>query len=108
MKKVLYILFAIIMIPALGGCAKIVNTETKVVEAAIIEVDRDPMIIAGKTCIPPDYDILLKYGDIETWVDVSRSEYYKYESLVGTNIEVNFIVEYYDDDSIKQYLALIE
>lgn len=108
MKKVLCMLFAIILTLTLVGCATVVNTETKVVEATIIDVDHDPMMPIGKVIKPADYDILLKYEDLEVWIDVSRSEYYMYEALVGTTIEVNFVVEYYDDNTSKQYLTLIE
>lgn len=98
----------IILIVSLVGCASIVNTETKVVEATIVEVDRDPMIYTGKVIIPADYDILIKYEDVETWINVSRSEYDKYKDLVGTTIKANFVIDYYDDNTIKRYLELIE
>lgn len=108
MRKVLCMLFAIILTLTLVGCAEVIKTETKVVEATIVEVDRDPMICTGKVVIPADYDILIKYEDIETWIDVSRSEYDKYKDLVGTTIEVNFVIDYYDDNTIKHHLKLIE
>lgn len=108
MKKVLCMLIAMMLISALVGCAEIVKTETKAVEATIIEVDHDPVRILGKVTLPADYDILIKYEDVETWIDIPRNEYDKYKDLVGTTIEANFIVEYYDDDTVKQYLALIE
>ena len=108
MRKVLCMLFAIILTLTFVGCAKIIKTETKVVEATIVEVDRDPMMMVGKVIKPSDYDILLKYEDVETWIDISRSEYEKYKDLVGTTIEVNFVVDYYDDNTIKQYLELME
>lgn len=108
MKKVLCMLFAMFLVLTTVGCATVINTETKVVEATIVEVDKDPMIWTGKTAIPADYDILVRYENIESWIDVSRSEYDKYEKLVGTAIEVKLVVDYYDDNTIKQYFVLIE
>lgn len=108
MKKVLCMLFAVILALTLIGCAKVIKTETKVVEAIIVEVDRDPMMTTGKVIKPADYDILLKYEDIEDWIDVSRSEYNKYKDLVGTTIEVNLVISYYDDDTTQKCLKLIE
>ena len=108
MKKALCMLFVVTLILTFVGCAKVVKTETKVVEATIVEVDRDPMMTNGKFVKPADYDILLKYEDIETWIDVSRSEYWKYKDLVGTTIEVNLVIIYYDDHTIKQSIRLIE
>lgn len=108
MKKLACALFAVVLTLTLVGCVTIVKSETKVVEATIIEADRDPMMTFGKTVKPADYDILLKYGDIETWIDVSRSEYNEYKDLVGATIEVNLIIDYYDDGTIKHRLTLIE
>jgi uncharacterized lipoprotein YehR (DUF1307 family) len=108
MKKALCMLFAVILTLNLVGCAKVVKTETKVVEATIIEVDCDPAMKVGTAFEPADYDILLKYEDVETWIDVSRSEYDKYEDLVGTTIKVNLVIIYYDDGIIKQYLEIEE
>lgn len=108
MRNVLCMTVAIILILSMTACAKLVKTETEVVEATIIEVDRDPMLVAGKAIVPPDYDIRLQYGDITDWIDVTRSEYEKYKDLVGTTIEVNFVVDYYDDGTIKRYLRLID
>jgi hypothetical protein len=108
MKKALCMLFAIILTLNLVSCAKVVKTETNVVEATIIEADRDPARKVGAAIEPADYDILLKYEDVETWIDVSRSEYDKYEDLVGTTIEVNLVISYYDDGTINQYLEIEE
>lgn len=108
MKKVLCMLFIVIFIFTLGGCAKIINTEIEVVEATIIDVDRDPMMKIGSTFRPADYDILIKYNDVETWIDVSRREYNEYKKIIGTTIEVNLVTNYYEDNTIKQYLKLIQ
>lgn len=118
MKKLLSILLSTTLMFAMVGCAKLIKTETKAVEAIIADVDYDPLYLqpvynaATKTTItithPADYDILLKYEGIENWIDVSSSEYDKYKELVGTTIEANLITEYYDDETIKQYLELIE
>ena len=108
MKKVLCMLFIVILTLTLISCAKVIKTETKVVEATIVKVDHSPMRIIGKVIYPADYDILIRYEDIETWIDVTSSEYDKYKNLVGTTIEVNFIMDYYDDNTIKRYLKLIK
>lgn len=108
MKKVLCMLFAMIFTLTLVGCAKVIKTETKVVEATIIEVDRDPIRTIGKVTHPADYDILIRYEDVETWIDVSRSEYNEYKDLVGTTIEVNLVIDYYDDNTIKRCLRLMD
>ena len=107
-RKALCMLFAVILTLTLVGCAKVVKTETKVVEATIVEVDRDPMRMIGKVMHPADYDILIKYGDVETWIDVSKSEYNKYKDLVETTIQVKLVVDYYDDNTIKRCLKLLE
>lgn len=112
MKRFLAIILAGVIMLTLFGCAAVINTETEIVQATIVEVDRDPMRVtmAGKVPIthPADYDILLKYEDIETWIDVTRDEYYKYEALVGTTMDVNLVTDYYDDDTVKQRIELVE
>lgn len=108
MKKILYALLLTILMVTLVGCAKIVNTETRAVKATIIDIDRDPPRNIGKTHRAADYDIFLKYEDIETWIDISRTEYNKYKDMVGATIDANLIVDYYDDDSTVQYLRLPE
>lgn len=108
MRKVLCMLLVVILTLSMAACARLVKTETKVVEATIIEVDRDPMRMVGKVIHPADYDIRIQYEDIKTWIDVSRSEYEKYKDLVGTTMKVDFVVDYYDDGTIKRYLRFIE
>lgn len=112
MKKFLVIILACAVVLSLAGCAEIINTKTEIVEATIVDVDRDPMRVtmAGKVPIthPADYDILLKYEDIEAWVDVTRYEYDKYETLVGSTVNAKLTTVYYDDDTTKQYLELIK
>ena len=116
MKKILCILLSVVLMFSLVGCAEIIDTKTEVVEATITDVDRDPMWIqpikAGKVTTfithPADYDICLKYNDIEEWLDVSSEEYDMYEDLVGTTIKVNLVTDYYDDNTTKRYLALTE
>jgi hypothetical protein len=108
MKKALCMLFSVILTLTLVSCAEKIKTETMVVEATIVDVDCDPMRRVGTTYRRADYDILLKYEDITTWIDVTRSEYEKYKYLVGTTIEVNFVADYYSDNTMKQYLKLIE
>lgn len=112
MKKILAIILTCVVVLSLVGCAEVINTETETVKATIVEVDRDPMRVtmAGKIMVthPADYDILLKYEDIEAWVDVSRDEYDKYETLVGSTVDAKLTTVYYDDDTTKQYLELME
>ena len=108
LKHLLCVLFSMLLCVGLFGCAKVTNTETEVVEAIIVDVDRDPMRMVGKVTIPPDYDILLKYEDITMWVDVSRDEYYEYEHLIGTTIDVNLVTAHYDDGTVKQHFELIQ
>lgn len=107
-KSLLCVLLSIILCVGLAGCKKVVNTETEVVEAEIIDIDRDPMRPMGTAIIPADFDILLKYEGIELWVDISRDEYHKYEDSVGTTIEVNLITTYYDDGTQKYSFELIK
>lgn len=111
MKRFLAIILTFVVVMSLFGCACVVNTETEIVKATIVEVDKDParVTMVGKVAVshPADYDILLKYEDFENWVDVTRDEYKKYEGLVGTTIEANLVTYYYDDDSVKQQLELI-
>lgn len=115
MKKLLCVLIIVILMFAIVGCAKIIDTKTETVEATIIDVDYDPMwlqpIRSGKVTTiithPADYDICLKYKDIEEWIDVNSSEYDTYKNLVGTSIKVSLITNYYDDGTIKQHIELI-
>lgn len=112
MKKYLAIILCCLMMLVMVGCAQIINTETEIVKATIVEVDRDPArpSMVGKVTVvhPADYDILLKYGDIEEWIDVTEEEYYKYETLVGTTIDAMLVTDYYDDDTVKQRLELVK
>lgn len=115
MKKILCILLLILLTLPLVGCAEIIDTKTEVVEATIIDVDYDPMwfqpVKVGKVnsmiTHPADYDICLKYENIEQWIDVSSAKYDVYKELLNTTIEVNLITDYYDDNTIKQRLELI-
>lgn len=111
MKKFLATILTGAIVLSLFGCAEVIDTETEIVKATVVDVDRDPMRVtmAGKVPIthPADYDILLKYEDIETWIDVTRDEYYKYEDLVGTTIDAKLVIDYYDDNTIKQRLELM-
>ena len=112
MKKILAIILTCVVVLSLVGCAEVINTETETVKATIVEVDRDPMrvTLVGKVMVthPADYDILLKYEDIEAWVDVSRDEYDKYETLIGSTVDAKLTTVYYDDDTTKEYLELME
>lgn len=112
MKRFLAIILIATLMMTVVGCAEIVNTETETVKATIIEVDKDPArtTMAGKVPImhPAYYDILLRYENIETWIDVTRDEYYKYAVLVGTTIDVMLVTVYYDNDTVKQRLELVE
>jgi hypothetical protein len=112
MKRLLVIVLACVITLGLFGCAAVINTETELVKATIVDVDKDParVTMAGKVPIshPADYDILLKYGDIENWIDVTRDEYEKYEDLVGTTVEALLITDYYDDNTVKKRIELAE
>ena len=107
-NRLLCVLVLMIFAFSLCGCAKIVDTKTEIVEATIVDIDRDPTICTGKVTIPADYDICLQYADIEIWVDISKSEYNRYKDSVGTTMEVKLITTYYDDGTIKRSLDLIE
>ena len=107
-KKILCAVVSILIIFSLVGCAEIINTETEIVEVIIVDADKDPMISTGKVTIPADYDILLKYEDLEAWVDVSRDEYNYYKDLVGNTIKVNLVTTYYDDGSVNRTFELTE
>lgn len=112
MKRYLAIILCCLVVLSMAGCAQVINTETEIVKATIVEVDKDParVTMAGNDPIshPADYDILLKYGDIEEWIDVTEEEYYKYEALVGTTIDAMLVTDYYDDDTVKQRLELVK
>ncbi len=101
------IILLVSLLTTVVGCAKIINTETEVVSATIIDVDRDSALHTGTIHRSADYDILLKHKDNEIWVDISADEYYKYKDLVGTDISVNLITNYYDDNTIEQRFELI-
>ena len=108
MKKIFTLLLTLLLCVSFVGCAEVVNTETEVVTATIADADRDPVRLIGRVTHPADYDILLKYEDIEEWVDVSSSTYSEYKELIGTTIEVNLITTYYDDGTQQQWLEFIE
>lgn len=112
MKRFLAIILVCVIMLALCGCAQVVNTKTENVKATIIEVDKDPqrVTMAGKTPVvhPADYDICLQYESVETWIDVTRDEYYKYEALVGTTVDARLTTIYYDNNTVKQRLELVE
>ena len=101
-------LFVLIMALTLNGCAKVIKTETTVVDVLVIEIDYDPLMLVGGIIIPADYAILLRYENFDDWVDISRDEYIKYKNLVDTFIEAKLIVVYYDDGTIEQHIELIE
>lgn len=112
MKRFLAIILAGVIMLALVGCAAVINTETEIVQATIVDVDKDPTrtVFAGKTPVvyPADYDICLQYESVETWIDVTRDEYEKYEDLVGTTVEALLVTDYYDDNTVKKRLELVE
>lgn len=112
MKRFLAIILAGVIMLALFGCAAVINTETELVKATIIEVDKDPqrVTMVGKTPVihPADYDIRLQYESVEMWIDVTRDEYYKYEALVGTTVDARLTTIYYDDNTVKYRLELVE
>jgi hypothetical protein len=108
MKKILCMLFALIMALTLNGCAQAINTETEVVDVVIIEADYDPPRLINGVSYPEDYAILLRHENFDCWIHVSRDTYLKYKDLVGTFIEAKLVVVYYDDGTIEQRIELIE
>lgn len=102
---VLLVLFSIL----LTGCAKLISTESEVVEAEVIYTyHRGVMILpqtVGKTTMlvtyPARYEVTVQYNDIET--TISSQELYE-QVKIGDKVSCNLITKYYDNNLIEKEL----
>lgn len=103
-RILLFTLVFVFVISVLTGCSQVVSREVLQVEAFIVEADYDPFIRVGSVYSGPDYDILVRYGGKEIWIDVSRQVYYQYKDRVGCTVEMYHVTDKYDNGLISQYL----
>ena len=111
MKK-LIILFLIFTI-FLTGCAKLINTESEVVEAEVVYTyHRDVMILprrVGKitimTTYPARYEVTVQYNNIKT---IIKSQELYEQVKIGDKVSCNLITKYYDNNSIEKELEWIK
>lgn len=109
----LLILIAVVI--SLTGCAKVIDTQTEVVEATIVDTYYKgawvQMIISGKTIIPishpAEYWVNLQYGEITTSFN-SYDLYSICHGKDGDTIQCSLITETYDDGTVKQFLEWSE
>ena len=111
MKKLL-ILFLIFTI-FLTGCAKLISTESEVVEAEVVDTyHRNMMILPQKignntimTTYPARYEVTVQYNDIKT---IIKSQELYEQVKVGDKVSCNLVTRYYDDNSIEKELEWIK
>lgn len=112
-KFISMVVFIVLLITCLSGCAKVVKTEIIVVDATVVDVYYKGVwmqpIWVGKKFIyifhPAQYNVTLQYEDYKTTVD-NLDLYNKYKDNIGGQVECNLVTTYYDDGTIKTTLEL--
>ncbi len=108
MKKIILLLLIMTICYSFMSCAELVSEESIEVDAVITKVDYDPMLMVGKTVMPPDYDIYFEYEGVKGSWDVTKRTYKLYEDKVGETIKCYLITRTYDDGSTKVILIAVE
>ena len=105
------LLILIAVVVSLTGCAKLIDTQTEIVDATIVNTrfyaGYYTYVKSGSTTImqwhPARYYTTLEYNGIST--DIFGSELYSIcNGRNGATIQCNLITESYDDGSVKQFL----
>jgi hypothetical protein len=119
MKKIISVIFIIALITVVllcfTGCAELINTETKEVDAAITDVYYKGAwvqpISTGKSMImithPAQYKVTFEYEDVTLTVD-NKKLYDFCKDNIGATAKCNLIIEYYDDGTVHKTLELKE
>ena len=110
-KFITLLLLVSILITCLPGCAKVVKTETTVVEATVIDTHYRGMwlqpVICGKVTTfithPAKHNVKLQYKDYETTVN-NKDLYDQYKDNIGAIVECNLVTTYYDDGTSETKL----
>lgn len=110
-KFIILLLLVLILTTCLPGCAKVVRTETKVVEATVVDTHHKSawtqLVWNGKfyTHIyhSAQYKVTLQYEDYEITVD-DDNLYHKYKDNIGSTVECNLVTTYYDNGTSKTKL----
>ena len=111
MKKFIILLFLFSIF--LTGCAKLVSTESEVVEAEVVATyHRGVMILpqqVGKitTLItyPARYEVTVQYNNTKT---IIKSQELYEQVKIGDKVSCNLITKYYDDNSVEKELEWIK
>lgn len=108
-RKFIYVLLlAMLLVICLPGCTKVVETETVVVDATVVDVYYEAAWVqpvwTGKFFAyithSARYEVTLQYEDYKTTVNNSDL-YNKYKDNIGGQVKCNLVTTYYDDDTVK-------
>ncbi len=110
-KFITFILVIIMSIFCLTGCAKVIQTETKIVNATVVETYHKAAwtqyVWTGKVLIPiyhkAKYEVTLQYKDYKIIVD-NQDLYNQCKDSIGTLVECNLVTTYYDDGTSETKL----
>lgn len=110
-KFIILLLLITILTTCLPGCKKVLRTETKVVEATVVETYHRGAwmqpIWNGKfyTYIhhSAKHEVTLKYENYKITVD-NQDLYNKCKNNIGSTVECNLVTTYYDDGTTKTKL----
>jgi hypothetical protein len=110
-KFITLLLLVSILLTCLSGCAKVVRTETTVVEATVVDTYHKAAwmqpIWNGKffsyIFYSAEYKVTLQYENYKITVD-DESLYRTYKDNIGAIVECNLVTTYYDDDTSKTEL----
>lgn len=111
-RKFIYILLLIVLlVVCLSGCAKVIDTETIVVDATVVDVyyrgAYTQILPTGKSCMivhhPAQYFVTLQYEDYKIRVN-NEGLYNRYKDNIGGQVECNLVTRYYDNDTTKTTL----
>ena len=115
MKKIFCLIFAILLVFSLTGCADLISTETQKVDVLITYEDYSGAwlqpVWTGKVFTyiphPAQYEITVKYDGIEYTLD-NETYYNAYKDRVGDTITGTLEIKTYDDGTVKYDIIALE
>ena len=115
MKKTFCLIFAILLVFSLTGCADLISTETKQVDVVIIHEDYTGAwmqpIWTGKMFTyvshPAQYEITVEYKGITHTFD-NETYYNAYKNRIGDTITGTLEIKTYDDGTVKYDIIALE
>lgn len=112
MKKVNSIILILLIITLMfSGCAKLVHSETTVVEAEVVATYHKNAwmqpIKSGKTFTfihhPEQNCVVVEYDGVRLTID-DIGVYQQYKDAIGQTIQCKMVTDYYDDNTCKRHL----